>query len=952
MAALPLLAPPSPSPLAEPAGSPADDDRAELLELLRRDAILYRSDDQPVLSRDGSSARWMLDSLAVTLTPRGAELATRCLLRTLAEFEGRQLATFGLTGVPLLQGCVLRGNGRYSGVLVRKERKAHGSLKLVEGRLDTAEPVVMIDDSISSGHSMLTCARRLEEAGFQVEGGVCLVRFGYDRGTARMLEAGYRAATVFDIYEDFIRFMDGEPDYPLNPTKQLIPPAQAGLCATEGLHPAVLAREVMAEYLRSGQVLRAPLALDRGYDGAGGCWVSVRRRSHIHDRPARSGFWHFPGEETGRVPEDVVRAAVQTAEQLRKDADPLTLLDACALAVTFFGELEECTVGDLDNDRYGIVVRSRERAPRMGGALPRMPGIANEWQQYVHAARRNARLLPLEPHLLYRHTVEKLVEPGAVWQPTGVPAAPGRFWHEDVDVAGPLAAAARRLVLREIGAAPAHAEPIRPSVPDAVVGLFVTVYADGRLIGCAGVLGDDCGDRLAELVPAAVHDRRFPDATAKDRIAVSVSLLFGRHEIGQASPDWVVGPTRFADQALAVRQRDRSGFLLPSVAVMHNLTPQQYVLEVVDKAGITRPPYAWTRYDCATWLADGSGVRRMRHALPIGAPAESPTAERDRLEALLLRYTRRHSVPPDEPHPARYDVFADRLHAGAHPARVAYGAWVKARAGLRREADDDLGRAALRRDPDGWIGDSIAEAAFVVLAELTLGPGTPGTEGTVRTIAARIDGHGRFATHRDQADAHEAFQDYAPGQALLALAAAAGRGMDVPADAVRRALRHYRMRFRQNTAWGAVAWLPQAYAAWGPLLGDEELTRFAFEIADRTLTFQSRKTGGFLNDHQPDAPGATTALYLEGISAARSAAARVGDGTRERRYLTACTRGLEFLDSLVYQPRDAVVLPNPEWALGGVRTSETASDVRIDYVHHALSAVLGLRGVLGEEEGR
>ncbi|HEY4603366.1 MAG TPA: hypothetical protein VIH08_03405, partial [Blastococcus sp.] len=161
MAAFPLLAPPSPRPIALSSVSPPDDERAELLELLRRDAILHRSDDQPVLARDGSSARWMLDSLAVTLTPRGAELAARCLLRTLAHFEGRQLATFGLTGVPLLQGCVLLGDGRYTGVLVRKERKAHGSLKLVEGRLDTAEPVVIIDDSVSSGHSVLACARRL-----------------------------------------------------------------------------------------------------------------------------------------------------------------------------------------------------------------------------------------------------------------------------------------------------------------------------------------------------------------------------------------------------------------------------------------------------------------------------------------------------------------------------------------------------------------------------------------------------------------------------------------------------------------------------------------------------------------------------------------------------------------------------------------------------------------------
>src|SRR5688572_8608602 len=111
MAASPLVAPPSPRPIESSAGSAPEDERADLL---RRDGILHRSDEQPVLSRDGSSARWMLDSLAVSLTPRGAELAAHCLLRTLAPFEGRQLATFGLTGVPLLQGCVLEGRGRYT----------------------------------------------------------------------------------------------------------------------------------------------------------------------------------------------------------------------------------------------------------------------------------------------------------------------------------------------------------------------------------------------------------------------------------------------------------------------------------------------------------------------------------------------------------------------------------------------------------------------------------------------------------------------------------------------------------------------------------------------------------------------------------------------------------------------------------------------------------------------
>jgi hypothetical protein len=55
-------------------------DRAQLLEIMRREAILYRSPTQPILSRDGTSAKWMLNSLQVTLTAKGAELAGRCVL--------------------------------------------------------------------------------------------------------------------------------------------------------------------------------------------------------------------------------------------------------------------------------------------------------------------------------------------------------------------------------------------------------------------------------------------------------------------------------------------------------------------------------------------------------------------------------------------------------------------------------------------------------------------------------------------------------------------------------------------------------------------------------------------------------------------------------------------------------------------------------------------------------
>jgi orotate phosphoribosyltransferase/AMMECR1 domain-containing protein len=887
----------------------------------------------------------MLDSLCVTLTPRGAELAARSLLRELRNFEGRQLATYGVTGIPLLEGCILHGRGRYRGVLVRKQRKAHGSLKLIEGQLDRSEPVVIVDDSVSSGYTMEACAERLEQAGFHVEGGACLVRFDYARGMSRMIERGYRMAAVFDIYEDFIRHMDGEVAYPLNPTADFGELITSDRRADERLHPTALVRSTIDEYLRTGRVLQAPVALDADYDSQGGCWVSLRRRSDIHVRPARDGFWRFPGEPPGTAAEDVVSASVRTARELqRQERHPVAVLDDCAIAVTFFSALEECTVGELDNDRYGIVVRSIERRPQMGGALPRMPGIANEWQQFFHAWRRNARLLPLEPHVLYRHDVHKVVEPGARWQPTGVPAPPASTAPDPDDAAAPAAAAkaAYRWVLDELSARSTSGSTPAVQLRDVEVA-FVTVYANGRIAGCMG----GHPSHLATVAAAAARDSRFPPASADDDIAVTLSLLSDRHEIGVADPSWVVGPLRFAEQALAVRQGDRQGLVLPFVAVVGNLSPLGYVEEVIDKAGITRPPYHWTRYDCATWLADASGVHTMRHGLPVGEPAPTPEAQLERLRKLLTGYARRHHVARGTP-AVRYEPFADRLRTNLSPARFAYGAWVKARAGLRPQALEDVRRLERGLRKDGWIHlgsgmPTISELAFLLLTLHQLRTSRRLQADLASTLWSQVNEHGRFATQLD-GPGDPVYQDYAPGQALLALAIARPpEGATPPPEVVAGALRFYRMRFRQNHHWGAVAWLTQAFAAWGDVLGDRAHTAFAYEIADWALQFQSQKTGAFLNDHQVDPPGATTAVYLEGLAAVRSAAERRGDRARERRYRAACARGLRFLDELVYQRRDAAVLPNPAWAIGGVRTSATASDVRLDHAHHALAAVTELR---------
>ena len=259
-----------------------------------------------------------------------------------------------------------------------------------------------------------------------------------------MQARGYRMLALYDVWNDFVAHMPDEEPVAPNPTRVLPPHELSSEKAPEGLHPAELARRVMQEALRTGKLLRPPRRIAGRYSGAGGVWVSVRPKEDLQQRHTRSGFWNFPEEKAPSVPVAIGEAAFLAAHALKEaSAEPLAALEGSALAVTFCSALEECGVGQLDNEQYGIVVRSRERPFSMGGAMPRIPGIANEWQQLESARTRKARLLPWEPFILYRHQVQKAVEPGTSWQPGGVPAEAPPRW---MAASAPIAARALELV--------------------------------------------------------------------------------------------------------------------------------------------------------------------------------------------------------------------------------------------------------------------------------------------------------------------------------------------------------------------------------------------------------------------------------------------------------------------------------------------------------------------------
>jgi orotate phosphoribosyltransferase len=934
---------------------------SELLALLLRQGILRRSDTQPVLSRDGTSARWMLDSLQVSLTERGARLAGQALLERLSRFEGTQIATYGLNGTPLMHACLQQGGGKYRGLLVRKERKAYGSTKLIEGQLDPAEPVVIVDDSISSGTAMLEACERLERAGLRVEGGVFLVRFGWYGGFARARERGYHVESVFDVWDDLVPLMADEDAILPNPSKWFPETVTTPHRLPEGLHPCHLARMVMVDYLRNGSFARPPERLDGTYDSAGGVWVSMRSRSNIHVRHARDGFWHFPGETAWTTAEGVARAALRTACHLTPGEESLRVLEQSSLAVTLFSTLEQCVVGELDNSRYGIVVRSLERQQRMGGALPCMPGIRDEWEQFQHARRNNAELVSFEPYVLYRHDVRKILEPGVEWQPTGVPVAADGPIYEDPVFGKAVAVAARTYTGSVLSGIGTPGDLDVPSIAADGTLLYVTIYTDGRIRGCMGCVVSDLSRNIRELVDAALADPRFADEREPNgRLAVMTSWLYHPLTLGVMSDDDVLGRHRFGAQALMAFAGENYGFLLPWFAARNDWTEREYIAQVRSKAGIPEQPCGWQRFDVRTWCADSDAALPVRGAFTDGPAERTTPALVRRLTTLTLSYLVRNQRP-DGTFFFRYRPAENILSGNSDLPRMAHATWVLARAARAGErditdavVDRSLERllALLEDGDDGvWLcgsdgAASVSEMAFLLLSACERTAESSHPELWPRLADAlwsRIDRHGRIQCHRTPADEADCYQDYYPGQVVLALAAAARGGFATPRrELLQVSRRYYRHRFRYKRDFGQASWWAQASAAWYVITSDREWAAFALEIGNSLLPNQSNRSGGFLSD----SPGDSTILFLEAVGAAIRTAEAVGDVQARDRFLGAWCRGVSFLEKLVYQSRDGFLLPNPAFASGGVRLSDTTTEVRTDFVQHLASALLDSRAFL------
>lgn len=171
-------------------------DRDTLLQHIKHHAVVP---GRVVLS-SGQESDFYLDLRRVTLHARAAPLVGRVMLELTAELGYD--AVGGLTlGADPVAAAMLHASAASGGCLdafiVRKEGKAHGLQRRIEGPEVGGRRVLAVEDTSTTGGSVLTAVKALREAGAEVAGVAVLV----ERGAAqRVRGAGlpYLAAYSLD----------------------------------------------------------------------------------------------------------------------------------------------------------------------------------------------------------------------------------------------------------------------------------------------------------------------------------------------------------------------------------------------------------------------------------------------------------------------------------------------------------------------------------------------------------------------------------------------------------------------------------------------------------------------------------------------------------------------------------------------------------------------------------
>ena len=171
--------------------------KSELIREIKEKAVVHGK----VTLSSGKEADYYIDLRRVTLDAVAAPLVGQAMLDATKDLDYEAVGglTLGADPVATAMMHVAKANGRaLNSFVVRKEGKAHGLQRRIEGPDVAGKRVLAVEDTSTTGGSVLAAVEALEQAGATVVGVAVVV----DRGAGAKVEAaGLKYISVISLEE-------------------------------------------------------------------------------------------------------------------------------------------------------------------------------------------------------------------------------------------------------------------------------------------------------------------------------------------------------------------------------------------------------------------------------------------------------------------------------------------------------------------------------------------------------------------------------------------------------------------------------------------------------------------------------------------------------------------------------------------------------------------------------
>lgn len=168
-------------------------------DLLSIKAVFFRP-DEPFTWASGIKSPVYCDNRLTLAYPEVRTHVEEALAKTVKEFYPEAEALMGTSTAGIAHAAITAQILGLPMGYVRSGAKDHGRKNQIEGKLEKGQKVVVVEDLISTGGSVIEVVNVLREAGAEVLGIVSIFTYGMKKGLDRLAEAEVKnvSLTNFD----------------------------------------------------------------------------------------------------------------------------------------------------------------------------------------------------------------------------------------------------------------------------------------------------------------------------------------------------------------------------------------------------------------------------------------------------------------------------------------------------------------------------------------------------------------------------------------------------------------------------------------------------------------------------------------------------------------------------------------------------------------------------------